>query len=193
MDATVYACRCIPTGKAYIGAAKHFGPRKRQHLQALDGGYHYNQYLQAAFNRWGEGAFRFEVLETCQPGHHYEREAYWIEHFNTLDPQYGFNASTPGTRACRRTADWRLFVEALTDEDVQAILDCDWLTAAEIAEEVRCSEHFIKHIIQISSPEISDGRAYGHHYLLDVQKPYRAPFNGVRCAMAMILTSRDRA
>lgn len=50
-------------GKFYIGSAKLFKVRARQHLSSLKSGKHHNKPLQASFTKYGEGAFLFEVLE----------------------------------------------------------------------------------------------------------------------------------
>lgn len=47
----------------YIGSAKLFKTRFNQHLNSLRKGKHHNKFLQADFNKCGEDAFVFEVLE----------------------------------------------------------------------------------------------------------------------------------
>jgi group I intron endonuclease len=51
--------------KFYIGQAAKIGNRKSSHLGCLRRGTHKNQNLQRAFNKYGEPAFRFEVLLIC--------------------------------------------------------------------------------------------------------------------------------
>ncbi len=58
----VYAIRCLPTGRVYVGSAKSIRARWRSHVRALLRGKG-NIKLQHAWNKYGESAFVFEVLE----------------------------------------------------------------------------------------------------------------------------------
>lgn len=51
--------------KFYIGQASNFVTRKADHLRALRNGTHKNQNLLRAFCKYGEDAFRFEILLIC--------------------------------------------------------------------------------------------------------------------------------
>lgn len=53
-------------GRIYIGSAKRFKERWSQHTQSLKRGKHSNKFLQADFNKSGEGAFVFEVIEVTE-------------------------------------------------------------------------------------------------------------------------------
>ena len=56
-----------PSGpKFYIGQAAILRKRRTQHLRDLRRGRHKNQLLQRAFQKYGEGAIRFEILIVCQ-------------------------------------------------------------------------------------------------------------------------------
>ena len=50
-------------GKVYIGSAKEFKERYKGHLSSLRNNKHCNKHLQASFNKYGENAFVFEVIE----------------------------------------------------------------------------------------------------------------------------------
>jgi len=52
--------------KVYIGSAKRFKERWNQHAASLRRNKHHNKYLQADFNKCGEEAFVFEVLEVVE-------------------------------------------------------------------------------------------------------------------------------
>lgn len=52
-------------GKSYIGkTGMNFGDRWDCHRAQLNGGYHDNPHLQNAWNKYGQDAFEFEVIET---------------------------------------------------------------------------------------------------------------------------------
>ena len=88
----IYAIRCLPTGRTYVGSAVCLGGRRRMHLRELQGQVHCNVLLQRAWNKYGEQAFTFEVLEFVpERTLLIEREQHWIEHEHTLAQQGGFN------------------------------------------------------------------------------------------------------
>jgi group I intron endonuclease len=51
-------------GRIYIGSSKEFKRRWKQHTYSLRSQKHQNKFLQADFNKCGEEAFVFEVVET---------------------------------------------------------------------------------------------------------------------------------
>lgn len=64
----VYEIVCLPTGKRYIGsAARSFGLRWNLHKSHLRRGIHHSRYLQRAWDKHGEDAFRFSALIVCRP------------------------------------------------------------------------------------------------------------------------------
>lgn len=63
----VYAIRHIESARAYIGSAKNIYNRWRGHKSDLRYGNHHSPHLQNAWNKYGEAAFVFEVLEVCLP------------------------------------------------------------------------------------------------------------------------------
>lgn len=90
----IYRIVCFPTGKVYVGQTTNAKIRRYVHFYDLSRGYHHNDYLQRAYNKWGANAFYFEVLESgILPGNVNEREVYWIAHFDSYNN--GYNA-TPG-------------------------------------------------------------------------------------------------
>lgn len=62
-DGGIYVISCV-NGKVYIGQAKNFRQRIRTHLNCLRGGTSKNPPMQAAWNKYGEDGFTFQVLET---------------------------------------------------------------------------------------------------------------------------------
>ncbi len=54
-----------PSGRRYIGSAASFRRRWSTHLCSLRAGKHHSPQLQRAFNKYGEGALKFEKLALC--------------------------------------------------------------------------------------------------------------------------------
>src|SRR5882762_9754540 len=52
--------------KFYIGQASNIVSRKASHLRCLRNGTHKNSNLQRAYRKYGEAAFRFEILLICE-------------------------------------------------------------------------------------------------------------------------------
>jgi len=86
----IYRITCTVTGKFYIGSAIDLNKRWRDHFTQLRHNIHKNPKLQAAWNKYGEQSFIFEVLELVLPMSLTAREQYW---FNKLNPfgRNGFN------------------------------------------------------------------------------------------------------
>jgi group I intron endonuclease len=61
--AGVYNIICVPTLKFYLGSSNHTGRRWRQHRNKLRKNKHGCQHLQNAWNKYGENAFVFNVIE----------------------------------------------------------------------------------------------------------------------------------
>jgi group I intron endonuclease len=100
--ACIYKITNIVNNKIYIGSThKTLNKRKSEHLAQLRGNYHKNKHLQAAFNKYLESSFLFEVIEECEIPSSFtnderykyltDKELYYI---NSLDPQYNFCKET---------------------------------------------------------------------------------------------------
>lgn len=88
----VYAIRNKVSGKQYVGGAyKSLESRRKRHWQELKSDQHFNPHLQNAWNRYGENAFEFIVLERCSPEMCEEREQHWINRLDATNPKYGYN------------------------------------------------------------------------------------------------------
>lgn len=69
-------------GKVYVGQTKeNFQRRYWLHCWKLRKGNHDNQYLQRAWNKYGESNFYFEVIEILPTEQIDEREKFWITYY----------------------------------------------------------------------------------------------------------------
>ncbi len=84
-SAGIYCLKNIESGKLYIGSSIHLRRRFQDHYNRLKRNAHHSPYLQASFNKHGEHAFEFNLLEITAHDKTIEREQYWI---NLLQPIY---------------------------------------------------------------------------------------------------------
>ena len=79
-------------GRIYVGSAKRFIERWQSHTSSLRNQKHQNKFLQADFNKCGEEAFVFEVLEVTEGKSKEERllieEGYIKQHYDSGDMCY---------------------------------------------------------------------------------------------------------
>ena len=92
----IYCIENTITNQKYIGQSINIKYRWRKHRSALNTNKHDNAYLQNSWNKYGQDNFKFYVLEMCDIDQLNEREIYYIEKFNTLDRNYGYNLKTGG-------------------------------------------------------------------------------------------------
>lgn len=89
--AGVYAIRNHLNGKRYTGSTKRgFAYRRYGHLRALRRGEHHSPALQAAFDKYGEDAFEFVVLEVVESP---TRERVLAAEQRHIDQQSEYNVS----------------------------------------------------------------------------------------------------
>lgn len=60
----IYRITCTANGKFYIGSTVNKAQRWARHRKQLRGGAHPNKHMAAAWAKYGEAAFAFEVLES---------------------------------------------------------------------------------------------------------------------------------
>jgi group I intron endonuclease len=88
----IYQWLCVPTGKVYVGSAVDLRKRWRDHRNALCNNTHENHYLQRAWNKYGELAFEFSVLERVMFVEYLlDREQFWLDKTRCYERAVGFN------------------------------------------------------------------------------------------------------
>lgn len=82
MNTGIYQIRNLVNGKLYVGSAAGRGglqERWRKHCETGRRGEHRNPHFQFAWDKYGEHAFMFEVLEKCQPTQCIAREQHYLD------------------------------------------------------------------------------------------------------------------
>lgn len=93
----IYSITNIVNGKRYIGKSKNIKSRWSHHKGSLRRGKHENDYLQNSWNKYGEDNFKFEVIYVANHEDELnEKEIYYINKFNTLNSDLGYNIRSGG-------------------------------------------------------------------------------------------------
>lgn len=87
----IYAITNVQTLKFYIGSAVNLQKRRCQHFSALNGNRHTNIKLQNSFNKHGQDAFAWEVLEYCNKKKLIEREQCYLDSTQCFKDGIGYN------------------------------------------------------------------------------------------------------
>lgn len=88
----VYKILNTVNNKFYIGSSVNIQQRFKAHISQLNKGIHNNQYLQSAWNKYGESSFEFIVLEEVfNVDNLRDREKYYIQNTNCTHHNIGYN------------------------------------------------------------------------------------------------------
>lgn len=94
----IYAIENLVNRKRYIGQTnRSFEERKRNHISKLRRGVHDNIHIQGAWNKYGEESFSFKVLVHCNTEDLDFLERKFINNFETLDKNKGYNLESGGS------------------------------------------------------------------------------------------------
>lgn len=85
MNSGIYQIQNIFNSKKYIGSSYNLSQRKTEHFRKLKLSCHENGHLQNAWNKYGENAFVFEIIEYCDPDQLLIREQWYLDNWN---PEY---------------------------------------------------------------------------------------------------------
>lgn len=87
----IYCIENIDTNKKYIGQSRNVYKRWIDHKYALARNIHDNDYLQKAWNKYGEDRFVFYIVEECLIEQLNDKEVYYIDFFKSFDKKHGYN------------------------------------------------------------------------------------------------------
>lgn len=95
----IYVIVNTKNGKVYVGQAVDFDKRWKIHKWELNGGFHGNHHLQAAWNKYGAKVFKFLKLEYCKIEQLEEREQHYLDIYDAKGIAYNI---VKNVRAPRR-------------------------------------------------------------------------------------------
>lgn len=87
----VYIFINIENNMFYIGSSNDIEGRWKEHLNKLYGNRHENDKLQNAWNKYGEKAFEFKILEAVEPLLLEEKEQYYLDLYKPFKRNIGYN------------------------------------------------------------------------------------------------------
>ena len=88
----IYCITNTITNKVYVGSTVNLHRRCVAHLRTLRANKHHSAKLQRAWNKYGEEAFKFEIIEyVTDISKLDEREQYWIDYYDAANPKKGYN------------------------------------------------------------------------------------------------------
>lgn len=99
MESGIYIIKNNIDNKVYIGQSINIKKRIKNHMQNLKNNRHQNVHLQRAFNKYGEQAFSFDVLEYCTKDMLNNREIYYISFYNSANRKSGYNIELGGNNS----------------------------------------------------------------------------------------------
>jgi group I intron endonuclease len=92
----IYCIENIVNNKKYIGQSCNIKSRFGNHKWLLNNNKHPNEYLQNAWNKYGQEKFLFHVIEICKDDQIDDREKHYISLYNTTNHIFGYNLDSGG-------------------------------------------------------------------------------------------------
>ncbi len=83
-------------GKVYIGQSTNITERFRHHKSELKYNRHKNSHLQNSWNKYGLENFEFSILEKCNIDDLDRLERFYINKYNSMDREFGYNRESGG-------------------------------------------------------------------------------------------------
>lgn len=96
MKSGIYKITNTVNNKVYVGQAVNLGTRYGRHLYRIKRNEHHNDYIQRAFDKYGENSFKYEILEEIKDLSLLDsREKFWIDHHGGINSDDTYNLKDP--------------------------------------------------------------------------------------------------
>lgn len=86
----IYKWTNLINNKVYVGQSINIQARKAEHIK-LSKDMTYSTNIAKALRKYGVENFIFEIIEECDRNSLDSREKYWIEHYDSLNKDKGYN------------------------------------------------------------------------------------------------------
>jgi group I intron endonuclease len=87
----IYRILNTQNAKYYIGSSTSIVARWNTHKHLLRKGIHQNGHLQGAWNKYGEEAFKFEIIEQTESNKLIAREQFYKNLYKSYNPVFGYD------------------------------------------------------------------------------------------------------
>lgn len=92
----IYSITNKINGKVYVGQTDNYAKRYYNHVNNLSKNKHHVESLQDDFNKYGEMAFEFKIIQGCTIEELDVLEQKYIKELNAFEDNGGYNANTGG-------------------------------------------------------------------------------------------------
>ena len=102
----IYKITNLINGKIYIGQSIQIEERWKKHrIDAFNPKVKnkYKSHLYSSIRKYGIDNFLFEIIEETEQENLDIRERYWIQYYNTTNPEFGYNLTTGGQEGSNNT------------------------------------------------------------------------------------------
>lgn len=96
MSCGIYYIKNKTNGKMYIGKSIDIQKRWKSHKTQLKNGNHVNPHLQSSWDKYGDNAFEFSIIEECACEELNDREKYWIQFYDSFNNGYNLTFGGEG-------------------------------------------------------------------------------------------------
>ena len=124
MFSCIYLWTNLENGKHYVGQATHFYQRMTNYKNKGA-----TPKLQNAINKYGIDNFDIIILEKCNVDSLDEREQYWMDFYQTLDKNKGYNVlraeETPGENFSQGSKNNRAVLTEDEVDEIRVSIYCD--------------------------------------------------------------------
>lgn len=165
MKTGIYKLTNLTNGKIYIGQSKNITQRWEAHKNRARDPL-YNTYLSNAMRKDGIDNFKLEVLEECLISELNEKEKYWIEKYDAMSREVGYNQTEGGIEnppAARIVKEEDLLLL------IQDLKECK-LSMKQIGEKYGISEDSVS-LINLGHRRKLDGIEYPIRQGVRIRKP----------------------
>ena len=156
--------------KLYVGQSINIENRWTHHKSELNNNKHINDYLQNAWNKYGEDNFSFIVIEECKESELNEKEIYYINKYNSMNNGYNLCEGGNGIRGYRHTKEeiekMRMIQNPKTVLQIDAQLNIvnKWHGTSHISKELGYSK---RNIDLCCKMEYGHKTAYGYYWFYE--------------------------
>ena len=135
LESGIYKITNTSNGKFYIGSAVSIKSRWRVHRCQLRRGCHHSPHLQRAWDRLGERAFEFSVIEYVEKDKLLEVEQKYLDMLKPYNTDVGYNISEKASCVCLKGLKNPNYGKRMPDEQRNKIRNK--LIGHEVSQETR--------------------------------------------------------